>query len=111
MIAQVEDVADDVLVDAVAKRGRAGVHLHDQSMERLLIALGFDPYSREIGYVARNAACDLRWYASHEFKEWPTLANRLMAQGPTLHLTDEEWAKRLAGKTAVEILVLLKGTP
>ncbi len=107
---QIEDIDGEALVNEVAKCGiRKGLYIYDKPANRCLANLGFDPYSREGRATARSAMSELRWYAEHGFKEWPSLIGRLERVDTALHLTSKEWSKRLAGKTSEEIETLLNG--
>lgn len=106
---QIENVEADLIVNEVAKCGRKGLYLYGNPINRAMTNLGFDPHSHATKQTTRCAISDFRWYAEHNFKEWPSLVDRLACENVTLHLTNKEWAKRLAGKTSEEIEKLLDG--
>jgi hypothetical protein len=109
---QIEDIDDDKLVDAIAAYGLKGIHLYGNSADKFFAVFGFSPWQHVKPVNTQSVAADFRWYAIGEFKEWPTLIGRLTYDGDPayLQLSNKEWAKRLAGKTAEEIEKLLDGT-
>ena len=107
---QIEDVNDEDLINEVANCGLVGLCLYDQPMDRALANLGFDLFTHDGRSTARTAAASLRWYSDFGFKEWSALNGRLERDRVYLRLTNKEWSKRLAGKTAKEIETLLNGS-